>query len=285
MIYIVIPVYNRKKFTKDCLLSIRKQSYNNFQTVVIDDGSSDGTGKMLKNKFPEVHVIKGDGNWWWTKSINEGVKYSLENNADYILTLNNDLLMKPNYLQTLMNKYKNNHKRVIGSVVVDINNPQKVHYTGTKWNSFSAKYSSNINVNNYNNLKVKDNLIKTDLLPGRGTIIPVKVFDKIGLYDEKNFPQYMSDEDFSLRARKNSFRLFVSTNSIVYSYINETGENFYNLNSSRFIKSLFSIKSPMRLDIRYNWAKKHGKCTLIYFIFDITRILGSAIRHKFSEIY
>jgi len=65
MIYILIPVHNRKEFTRQCLLSLRKQTYKKIKIVVIDDGSLDGTGGMLAREFPAVHVIKGDGNLWW----------------------------------------------------------------------------------------------------------------------------------------------------------------------------------------------------------------------------
>ncbi len=90
MIYIIIPVFNRKNFTRKCLISLRNQSLKNFKIIIIDDGSTDNTSEMLKNEFPEVHVIIGDGNFWWTRSINLGVKYVLENKGDYILLLNND---------------------------------------------------------------------------------------------------------------------------------------------------------------------------------------------------
>jgi GT2 family glycosyltransferase len=66
MIYIVIPVFNRKHYTKDCLLSLSAQTYSVFKTIVVDDGSTDGTADMLKEEFPEVIVLKGTGNLFWT---------------------------------------------------------------------------------------------------------------------------------------------------------------------------------------------------------------------------
>ena len=102
MIYIIIPVHNRKEYTKNCLLSLRKQTEKNFKTVIIDDGSTDGTAEMLAKEFPEVHVIKGDGNLWWAAATNLGVKYALKNDADFILTLNNDTIASENYLEKMV---------------------------------------------------------------------------------------------------------------------------------------------------------------------------------------
>ncbi len=51
MIFIVIPVHNRKHFTRECLLSLRKQTFQNFKVIVVDDGSSDETSEMIQKKL------------------------------------------------------------------------------------------------------------------------------------------------------------------------------------------------------------------------------------------
>ena len=61
MIHIVIPVYNRRDITRNCLLSLREQTHTDFQVVVIDDGSTDGTSEMIQKEFPEVVLLMGDG--------------------------------------------------------------------------------------------------------------------------------------------------------------------------------------------------------------------------------
>ncbi len=99
---IVIPVDNRKEFTHQCLLSLYNQTNKNFFVVVINDGSTDGTGKMIKDKFPDIILINGDGNLWWTKAINIGIKYALKYNAKYILTLNDDTVLKEDYIEKMI---------------------------------------------------------------------------------------------------------------------------------------------------------------------------------------
>jgi GT2 family glycosyltransferase len=74
MIFIVIPVHNRRDFTRECLLSLRKQTYKNFKVIIVDDGSMDGTGDMIEKDFPEVIPLKGDGELWWTGATNMGVE-------------------------------------------------------------------------------------------------------------------------------------------------------------------------------------------------------------------
>lgn len=66
MIHIIIPVHNRLNFTIDCLNSLKKQDiYNQFNLIVVDDGSTDGTSEYLKKNFPEVKILNGDGSLYW----------------------------------------------------------------------------------------------------------------------------------------------------------------------------------------------------------------------------
>ena len=93
MIIVLIPIHNRIDFTRSCLTSLKNQKFKDFQIIIVDDGSTDGSSEMLRDEFPEVKVINGDGNWWWTKSINVGIRDSIDLNPDYYLLLNNYLVV------------------------------------------------------------------------------------------------------------------------------------------------------------------------------------------------
>jgi GT2 family glycosyltransferase len=114
-IFIVIPVHNRKHFTRACLLSIRKQTLPNFKVIVVDDGSTDGTGEMIEEGFPDVILLKGDDNLWWTGDTNIGVEYALEqaDHDDYIYLhcMYDDTIVRPAYLQTLLDTALNHPKQ------------------------------------------------------------------------------------------------------------------------------------------------------------------------------
>lgn len=69
MIYVILAVYNRRKVTEQCLKNLLNQTYKAFEIIVFDDGSTDGTFEMIKKKYPEIILLKGDGNYWWSKSI------------------------------------------------------------------------------------------------------------------------------------------------------------------------------------------------------------------------
>ncbi|WDF62503.1 glycosyltransferase family 2 protein [Flavobacterium sp. KACC 22763] len=281
MIYIIIPVLNRWNFTKACLESLCFQTYSKYKIVVVDHGSTDETSSEIRNIFPEVIILQGNENMWWTAATNLGVKYALYNQAEYVLTLNNDLIVDQNYLETIISTAADKYKSIIGSVSVDRRDINKIVFAGIKWNSVTAKYRSAVSLEQeYETLRINNSIIESDLLPGRGTLYPIEVFKSLGVFDEIYFPHYSADEDFSLRCKRNGYSLFVSTSSVVFSEVNATG--LKNLHRKKTIKywrdTLTSKKSPVNIKRRWYWAKKNSCCSIVYFLFDYCRILGSEFK-------
>lgn len=282
MIYVVIPVFNRLHFTEACVQSLISQTYQQFKIIVVDDGSTDGTAAYLNSNFPEVLVVQGDGNMWWTGATNAGVKAAINlstSATDFILTLNNDLVVKEDYLESLLALAYKHPKALIGSVSVNINEPEKIHFAGTKWNSKTAKYKPVLaGTLSYSQLKNKTEEIETDLLPGRGILIPIKLFQEIGLYDIKMFPHYMADEDFSLRAKAAGYKLLLSTKAAVCNHVSATGLAHNKKNLKYYTDVFTSIKSPLNSKYRWNWAKRHATIfPPLYFTIDVARIIKSLI--------
>lgn len=276
MLYIIIAVHNRKDFTRNCLLSLQKQTYRDFKVIVIDDGSVDGTSEMIQNEFSDSVVLFGDGNLWWTGATNFGLEYidKLIQQNDYILTLNNDLTVDRNYLYSLISVSEKYKPCIVGSVSVADENRELIDFAGIKWNKYSGKRTANFKKDTKYSQISSQEIIHSDLLPGRGTLIPAECFKKIGFYDQKHFPHYAADEDYSLRAEKSGYKLLISTNAVVYSNINNTGLN-YKLQKPTiklFIKSLTSIKSAINIKSRFFWAIKNSPIGIIYFLIDFSRI-------------
>ena len=88
MIYIVIPTFNEKEFVKDLIERFSNQTISSFKIIVSDNGSSDGTDKMIINNYPNVKLISNDESYWWTKSTNAGIKYALKHHTHKAQTHN-----------------------------------------------------------------------------------------------------------------------------------------------------------------------------------------------------
>src|SRR4030043_233622 len=107
-IALVFPIYNKLDYTKKGLAYI----YNCFDAkgtdilpvdiVITDDASSDGSYEWVKTNYPNIHLLKGNGNLWWSGGINKAIQYALEElNHDYILLWNNDIRPDKAYFKRL----------------------------------------------------------------------------------------------------------------------------------------------------------------------------------------
>ena len=282
MIYIIIPVFNRLHFTIECIRSLMSQSYKHFKIILVDDGSTDGTAAYLTAHFSDIIIVAGDGNLWWAGATNKGVQKALQMSSsgnDFILTLNNDLVVKEDYLQSLLEVHFNQPKAMVGSVSVNIEDPETIHFAGTRWNSKTAKYQPVLNKKpSYSQLKKKYSEIKTDLLPGRGILIPMQLFKEIGLYDTQHFPHYMADEDFSLRAKAAGYQLLLATKAAVHNHVAATGLSQRKQNFKYYVDVFTSTKSPLNSKYRWNWAKRHATVfPPLYFTIDFARIVKSLV--------
>lgn len=226
-VFVVMPVFNRLKFTKKCLSSLAKQNYKNIETIIIDDGSTDGTRQFIKKEYPGIKIISGNGSWWWTKSMHEGVNLALKSakKDDFVLEMNNDCHFEKGYVSRLIRTAKNYPNSVIGSTCVLSSNPSKVVEIGIRidWPTglvYAVAQSISDKLGYYKNMEIVDNI---DALPGKGTLIPIPVFRKIGNFDYKRLPHYIADYEFAIRAKNAGFNLIVDTKAIVKHYWDATG--------------------------------------------------------------
>ncbi len=289
MIYIVIPVHNRRELTRRCLACLAAQTYPHHQEIVVDDGSTDGTGEMIRQEFPDAIVVRGDGNLWWTEATNVGIRKAQEMAGanDFLLTLNDDTEVKPDYLQTMLDTESKHHPCIVGSPSVDIEQPDHLEFAGTRMNLVLAggHHIADEYGRSYAALSRHTDAVHTDSLPGRGTLIPMEVFEKVGLYDSARFAHYMADIEFSVRAKKAGYPLMVSTKSVVGEHVKATGIFLQQRPGwADFVRSFTSIKSPTNLTVRYHFAMVHSKTKLLYFFFDVARICGGFLRRKFQPV-
>jgi GT2 family glycosyltransferase len=280
MIHIVIPVFNAREFLNDCLSSLIRQTYQEFAVIVVDDGSRDGTGEFIRKNFPDIAIVEGTGDWWWAKSMNEGVALALTRAkpGDFILSLNIDLYVKEDYLERLIQLAEGLSPCVVGSVSVDQDEPDRAVFTGVKWNRWTARYKLILPMKIFREKALEYG--PTATLPGRGTLYPIEAFQKAGLYDSERYPQYFADDEMSLRAERAGFRLLVCPHARVFSNVRATGLNFKvsgDASFAKFWESLWTLRSPFYLKVRFKFAMAYGKIGPLYFALDLARICTSYV--------
>lgn len=283
MIFIVTPVYNRKKFTKNYLEALRNQTVKNFKVIIVDDGSTDGTSEMIEKEFPEVILLKEKGNLWWAEATNIGVKYALEKGADYLMTLNDDTLPEADYIEKMIFWSQKKPKALLGALAIDY---------------FTNKYIYGGGIHNWKTGKTKqlldtlpdpekNSLHQVNFFPGRGLLIPVEVFNAIGLYDSKNFPQTIADYDFTYRAVNFGYKIYCNYDAKIKIFPDESGDNkLRNEKSLRnYYQHLFSIKGGGNLKFFTKVALKNCPNRYLpkYLIQGIGRRCGGYLRDWIAE--
>ncbi|MRX63331.1 glycosyltransferase family 2 protein [Maribacter luteus] len=272
MIYIVIPVFNRWQFTKACVQNLLGQSYKDFKIVIVDDGSTDGTSEKLTVEFPEVKVLQGDGSLWWTGGINKGISYALENGATHVLSLNNDTLPTADYLEQLVLASKKKPNALIGSTGIDAET-KEINFCGERiqWLTDSMLVLKD-------SLDEKDEkgLLEVTHFPGRGLLIPIAVFEAIGLFDKEHFPHYMADYDFTFRARKAGFAIYCCLEARLGTYPEASGANQLMAQKSlkNYKEHLFGMKGAANLKYYYTYVFRH--CPL--YLLPISATIGTLKR-------
>lgn len=259
-VYIVLAVRNRLAFTKKCLKSLETQTYKNFEVVIVNHGSTDNTHKFIEKKYPKWKLITGQDSWWWTRAMYEGIEYSIKksNKGDYILTINNDCTFDKNYIKNIVDTSNKNKRAITGSLVVDADNKSKVIEAGVKinWKESKIYGLSDTISDKLGYYKKVDKIKDIDTLPGKGALVPIEVFKKIGNFNYNRLPHYIADYEFFCRAKKRNFDLIVSTNSIVYNFTKETGTTHLQGSRSSYLKVinlLFNRKSKLNIIDYFNF--------------------------------
>mgnify|MGYP001263033950 CR=1 FL=1 len=105
---IIILNWNGLKDTEECLDSVLKINYDNKEIVVVDNNSEDGSVDFFRKKYSKnIKLICNSENLGYGGGLNEGIKYSINKNFDYTLTMNNDLIVDINFVIKLVEVFKN----------------------------------------------------------------------------------------------------------------------------------------------------------------------------------
>src|SRR5215218_2929263 len=284
-IEVVTPVHNRRELTLRCLHSLYDADLKGIalHVIVVDDGSTDGTADALANEFPDVTVIAGDGNLWYTAGTNAGLKAALKNAPDYILAINNDSEFEPSFLQRMLESATANPRSVIGAVLVSWDDRSRVFQVSPKWNVWWGGMRHWVK-------QTVDTLPagpwEVELIVGNCVLFPAEAIREVGLMDEKKLPQY-GDAEYTPRMRKAGWRLFVDPRAQVFCKPNDVPEKISKMSMRRMAATmLIDPYHPHSLQRRLNMivgsapSKTQGYAAL--FIFFVRVLLGRNIEGRWA---
>lgn len=210
LVAMVIPVHNSWEHTREFLDSVRQVTYPNYAVIIVDDGSTDGTGQSLASDYPEVICLTGDGNLWSSGSVNLGIEKGLELGADYILQIDNDTVVSPDFLDYLVNTAEENPGSIVIPKVLMYDDPQRIDkagYVKRWWGLFY--YPAGHGEIDRGQYDTPGELLWADTM----MLIDKKVISDIGMMDAETFPMYAADNDFTIRARRRGHKVLYEPKS------------------------------------------------------------------------
>ncbi len=258
-VFIVIAVYNRAQRTLQLIRSIYKQTYRNIEIILVDDGSTDNTFSIVRNNYPRVTIIQGTGEWWWAGSLNRGIDHAMQlcdKVNDFLLHVNNDVLLDDiNFIKKIVSI----QRRIPDSIVV----PKTIlHETNEEFPAGVYFFWENAKKFMVPELDIRSDqkYQELDALFTKTILIPFSVFMSIGLLDEKRYPQYQGDVDFTYRARKKGYKLIKANDISIcnYNYESDSGVHFKDeLSLLDIVKILFSTRSSSNIIKNIQFIMQH----------------------------
>ncbi len=199
LVSIIILNHNGREYLERCLKSVRKQNGLQFEVIVVDNSSTDGSGAYVRQHFPDIHLIESDRNLGFAGGANLGVR---EAKGEYVVLLNNDTEVEENWLRELVAPLARDKVALVSSRVFTRGiDPKYYEKNGT------------LSLLGFNIMRVFDD--EEDLFNVSGCAMAFRRTDFPKPFDEDYF-SYSEDAYLSLRARFLGLRLKQAPRSIVH---------------------------------------------------------------------
>ncbi|MCD1294180.1 glycosyltransferase family 2 protein [Methanocella sp. CWC-04] len=199
---IILLNWNGKDDTVECLRSLSHITFPDHEIILVDNASTDGSQDYFAEKYPDIVKIFNDENLGFAEGNNVGIRYALKKGTDYVLLLNNDTVVEPDFLSGLVSVAESDSKiGIAGPKICFYSHPGKIWAAGGKNNMFTG---SIINLGELDPEEIYKGTKKVDFVSGCALLIKAEVIEKIGLLTTDYF-LYFEDADWNVRAQKEGY--------------------------------------------------------------------------------
>jgi GT2 family glycosyltransferase len=247
---VVFPCHNRRELTLKCLRSLSRINSDGLDvgTVVVDDGSTDGTSEAIAREFPDVKLIKGDGNLWFTEGTNVAMRAALEDDPDYILMMNDDQIFDADFLKYLVETAEKYPRSIVGPLLLLWDTPHMLFQTSPRWETLKGGWR-------HWQLQTVWTVPKApwsvDIIVGNCLLVPVAAIREEGLMDAERYPNF-GDGEYTPRLRKKGWKLLIDPRSRVFCQPNNIPGRVVSMTARQKIDALvFDLKHIHNLRRRF----------------------------------
>jgi len=194
--------HNRRDKTLACLEALVRQTLADrirIQVYLMDDASTDGTSEAVRNAFPDVHILEGNGNLFWNRGMHAAFSAAIEAGFDFYLWLNDDSHLYENALEVLLDTYR--ELAAQGHECAIIGSAMQAPVTGQFTYGGVKRYKYRWGRVKLERIAPGDRPIQCDASNGNCVLVPAKVVEKVGNLDPV-FLHRWGDHDYCFRALK-----------------------------------------------------------------------------------
>jgi GT2 family glycosyltransferase len=204
-VIIIILNWNRWQDTVECVESVLKATYPNFTVVLVDNGSSDGSATILAQRFPEVELICLTENRYYAGGNNVGLRHALAAGARYVMLLNNDTVVHPDFLNSLVAAMEADNRLVaVGGTIYLYGQGNLIHNAGLYFNLWTGmEHKVGFGERDVNQFSQPRDV---DFIGGAAILLRAGALEEIGLLDE-SFQLYYEETDWCLRAKEKGYKI------------------------------------------------------------------------------
>lgn len=226
LISIIIPVYNQYDYTMRCLTTLHKNTHLPYEVILVDDCSTDDT-RTIETRVKGITILHSQKNQGFLLNCNMAAKHA---KGEYIYLLNNDTQVLPNTIEELYNTFQtHDNAGAVGSKLIQKNG--LLQWAGNEISPDLQVWGYGLNQDptlpKYNYLR------SVAFCGGASLMIPKKLWDELGGFDERFVPGYYEETDLCLRLRHKGYAVYYQPKSEI---IHFQGMSFTGQNTSKYMK-------------------------------------------------
>ncbi len=272
-VFAIILNWNGLKDTLECISSVKQQTYTQFEPVIVDNGSTDGSVTAFRSAFPEITVLANATNLGYAEGNNVGIRHACAKGADYFLLLNNDTIVDPHLIENLATMAESDESiGAVGPKIFFASDPTLlwsaggiVNYTETvcRMRGYRRRDRGQF-----------ERIEEVDYLSSCAMLLRRKAVEEVGLLDVAFAPIYYEDADWCMRAHRLGYRIVYVPSGKVWHKVSLSGGGEYNLRE-RYLIGFNSVQFMRRYADARGW--------LTFFVFAVLSLPALFIVRVFQR--
>lgn len=214
---IIICNFNKVEYLKGCLETLYKSNFEklSYDVIVVDNASTDESVEFVKKNYPSIILLQNETNTGGSGGFDRGIRYAMQKKYDYVVLLDNDILLESNTILNLYKYIKLNPKAgVVGSKICTMDNPDILQEMGS-FIDYENKFNVYTPLKSHKDDSLLPEVVECDYVPACCMITTKEVLEKVGSFNTEHFI-YWDDMDWCTRVKRENYEIYAINSSRVF---------------------------------------------------------------------